>query len=77
MSTNNQAQAWIALTQKQRAALTGIQNQNARSQYIANNMALGWSREKAEYVADYRDEAGLDYAKRLTKYELIQQRKWF
>lgn len=32
----------------------------------------GWSREKAEYVADYRDEAGLDYAKRLTKYELIQ-----
>ncbi|WP_325086448.1 hypothetical protein [Acinetobacter johnsonii] len=77
VSTNNQAQAWIALTQKQRAALTGIQNQNARSQYIANNMALGWSREKAEYVADYRDEAGLDYAKRLTKYELIQLENGF
>lgn len=77
VSTNNQAQAWIALTQKQRAALTGIQNQNARSQYIANNMALGWSREKAEYVADYRDEAGLDYAKRLTKYELTQLENGF
>lgn len=72
VSTNNQAQAWLALTQKQRAALTGIQDQNARSQYIANNMALGWSRDKAEYVADYRDKAGLDYSKRLTKYELIQ-----
>ncbi|PZQ93495.1 MAG: hypothetical protein DI542_01250 [Acinetobacter johnsonii] len=77
VSTNNQAQAWIALTQKQRAALTGIQEQNARAQYIANNMALGWSREKAEYVADYRDEAGLDYAKRLTKYELIQLENGF
>lgn len=77
VSTNNQAQAWLALTQKQRAALTGIQDQNARSQYIANNMALGWSREKAEYVADYRDEAGLDYAKRLTKYELIQLENGF
>ncbi|KAK0342717.1 hypothetical protein LTR94_021185 [Friedmanniomyces endolithicus] len=77
VSTNNQAQAWITLTQKQRAALTGIQEQNARAQYIANNMALGWSREKAEYVADYRDEAGLDYAKRLTKYELIQLENGF
>ena len=77
VSTNNQAQAWLALTQKQRAALTGIQEQNARAQYIANNMALGWSREKAEYVADYRDEAGLDYAKRLTKYELIQLENGF
>ncbi len=77
VSTNNQAQAWIALTQKQRAALTGIQDQNARAQYIANNVALGWSREKAEYVADYRDEAGLDYAKRLTKYELIQLENGF
>lgn len=77
VSTNNQAQAWITLTQKQRAALTGIQEQNARAQYIANNMALGWSRDKAEYVADYRDEAGLDYAKRLTKYELIQLENGF
>lgn len=77
VSTNNQAQAWITLTQKQRAALTGIQEQNARAQYIANNMAIGWSREKAEYVADYRDEAGLDYAKRLTKYELIQLENGF
>jgi len=77
VSANNQAQAWLALTQKQRAALTGIQDQNARSQYIANNMALGWSREKAEYVADYRDEAGLDYSKRLTKYELIQLENGF
>lgn len=77
VSTNNQAQAWITLTQKQRAALTGIQEQNARAQYIANNMALGWSREKAEYVADYRDEVGLDYAKRLTKYELIQLENGF
>lgn len=72
VSTKNQAQAWLTLTQKQRAALTDIQDQNARSQYIANNMALGWSRDKAEYVADYRDKAGLDYSKRLTKYELIQ-----
>ncbi|MBI1450326.1 hypothetical protein IL972_00035 [Acinetobacter sp. FL51] len=72
VSTKNQAQAWLTLTQKQRAALTDIQDQNARSQYIANNMALGWSRDKAEYVADYRDKAGLGYSKRLTKYELIQ-----
>ncbi|RLL30741.1 hypothetical protein D9K80_15660 [Acinetobacter cumulans] len=77
VSTNNQAKAWLTLTQKQRAALTGIQDQNARSQYIANNMALGWSRDKAEYVADYRDKAGLDYSKRLTKYELIQLENGF
>lgn len=74
---NKEQKAHQALTQKQRAALTGIQEQNARAQYIANNMALGWSREKAEYVADYRDEAGLDYAKRLTKYELIQLENGF
>lgn len=76
-SISAQEQALLGFTQKQRAALTGIQDQNARAQYIANNVALGWSREKAEYVADYRDEAGLDYAKRLTKYELIQLENGF
>lgn len=71
-SVNNQAQAWLNLNQKQRAALTDINDEVLRSQYIQKNIAAGWSRERAEYVADYREQAGLGFSKRLSAIELKQ-----
>ncbi|MCU4310335.1 lytic transglycosylase domain-containing protein, partial [Acinetobacter radioresistens] len=72
VSVNNQAQAWLNLNQKQRAALTDINDEVLRSQYIQKNIAAGWSRERAEYVADYREQAGLGFSKRLSAIELKQ-----
>ena len=70
VSVNGQAQAWLNLNQKQRAALTDIKDSVLRSQYIDKNVAAGWSREKAEAAADYRDNAGIDYTEKLTQQEL-------
>jgi hypothetical protein len=64
--------AYQALTQKQREALTDLKSQVLRSQNIENNVNAGWSREKAEYVADYREKSGIGYAKQLTSLELRQ-----
>lgn len=61
LSVNNQAQAWLNLTQKQREALKGIQDQVSKAKYVEANMAAGWSRDKAEYFAEYRQNAGLGF----------------
>ena len=60
-SISEQASALSTLTQKQREALKDIQDQVAKANYIDVNMAAGWSREKAEYFADYRQNAGLGF----------------
>lgn len=60
-SISEQASALSTLTQKQREALKDIQDQVAKANYIDVNMAAGWSREKAEYFADYRQNAGLSF----------------
>ncbi|WP_162626611.1 hypothetical protein [Acinetobacter sp. CFCC 10889] len=60
-SVNLQAQAYLSLTQKQREALNTVKGDLERENYININMKAGWSREKAEYYADYRDQAGLGY----------------
>lgn len=69
-SLDRQAVALQNLTQKQREALKSINDQILRSKYIEQNIAAGWSREKAEAAADYRDDAGIGYAKKLTQQEL-------
>ena len=69
-SLDRQALALQNLTQKQREALKNINDQILRSKYIEQNIAAGWSREKAEAAADYRDDAGIGYAKKLTQQEL-------
>lgn len=70
-SVNAQAQAYQFLTKKQRDALDTIKGGLERENYINLNMKAGWSREKAEYYADYRDSAGLGYnGKPLSQYEL-------
>lgn len=65
-----QEKAWLSLSEKQRKALTNIKNQTLRANYIDANVAAGWSREKAEAAADYRDSAEVDYSKKLTQQEL-------
>lgn len=82
-SVNAQAQAYLSLTQKQREALKEINGSLARDRYIKANMNAGWSREQAEYTADYREKAGLGYTGKTlssaelqtvkTGYELIKQ----
>lgn len=52
---------WNAYTQKQRESLTNILSDKQREDYIKTNVDLGWSKEKAEYFADYRNAAGLGY----------------
>lgn len=69
-SANDHANATENLTKKQVDALKSINDQVLRSQYIDKNIAAGWSREKAEAAADYRDNAGIDYTKKLTQQEL-------
>jgi hypothetical protein len=60
-SITDQANALSNLTQKQREALKDIQSQISKANYIDANMAAGWSRDKAEYFADYRQNAGLSF----------------
>lgn len=67
---DRQATALQDLSKKQRDALKSINDQVLRSKYVDQNTAAGWSREKAEAVADYRDNAGIGYAKKLTQQEL-------
>ena len=72
VSLNNQATALQNLTQKQREALKDVSNQVMRSKYIDANMAAGWSRERAEYVADYREQAGVGFTQKISAAELKQ-----
>lgn len=70
-SVNAQAKAYLSLTQKQREALNGINSDIEKSQYIQANMAAGWSRDKAEFYADYRSNAGLGFmGKALSPFEI-------
>ena len=69
-SANGHANAVVNLTKKQVDALKQINDQVLRSKYIDANMAAGWSREKAEAAADYRDNAGIEYKEKLTQQEL-------
>lgn len=69
-SANGHANAVVNLTKKQVDALKQINDQVLRSKYIDANMAAGWSREKAEAAADYRDNAGIGYKEKLTQQEL-------
>ena len=69
-SANDHANATENLTKKQVDALKSINDQVLRSRYIDKNVAAGWSREKAEAAADYRDNAGIDYTEKLTQQEL-------
>ena len=71
-SVNGQAQAYMTLTQKQRAVVNDLQQQALRESYINNNMARGWSRDQAEYFADKRSEAGESYTKALSKEMFVQ-----
>lgn len=71
-SVNGQAQAYMTLTQKQRAVVNDLQQQALRESYINNNMARGWSRDQAEYFADKRSEAGESYTKALSKQMFVQ-----
>ena len=70
-SVNAQAKAYLSLTQKQREALNGVNSDIEKSQYIQANMAAGWSRDKAEFYADYRSNAGLGFmGKALSPFEI-------
>lgn len=71
-SINNQSSALANLTQKQRAVLTDLKQQALRESYIQNNVNNGWTRDKAEYFADKREEAGENYTKLLSKEMFIQ-----
>lgn len=71
-SINNQSSALANLTQKQRAVLSDLKQQALRESYIQNNVNNGWTRDKAEYFADKREEAGENYTKLLSKEMFIQ-----
>ncbi|MFP0398331.1 transglycosylase SLT domain-containing protein [Acinetobacter nosocomialis] len=56
---------WNAYSQKQRDALTNILTNQQRQEYIEAKIAEGWTKEKAEYIANYRDQAGLGYTSKI------------
>lgn len=56
---------WNAYSQKQRDALTNILTSQQRQEYIEAKIAEGWTKEKAEYIANYRDQAGLGYTSKI------------
>lgn len=67
---NSQANSLSSLTQKQREALKGINEEIQKSQYIEANVAAGWSREKAEAAAKYRQDAEIGFQRKLTEQEI-------
>lgn len=71
-SVNTQAQAYLSPTQKQREALKSIQTELSSARHIENNVARGWTREKAEYFSNYRQNAGLGENQRLSDVEIKQ-----
>ncbi|MBN6517048.1 replication protein [Acinetobacter pittii] len=56
---------WNAYSQKQRDALTNVLTSQQRQEYIEAKIAEGWTKEKAEYIANYRDQAGLGYTTKI------------
>lgn len=56
---------WNTYSQKQRDALTNILTSQQRQEYIEAKIAEGWTKEKAEYIANYRNQAGLGYTSKI------------
>lgn len=71
-SITDRASAIANLTQKQRAVVKGIDSEIAREKYIAANMKNGWSRERAGYFADKREESGMAFTETASKVWFLQ-----
>lgn len=71
-SISAQEQALLGFTQKQREALKNISADIARENYIVANMAKGWSRDKANYFADAREDSGMSFSETSSKAWFLQ-----
>ncbi|MDH1725054.1 transglycosylase SLT domain-containing protein [Acinetobacter johnsonii] len=71
-SISAQEQALLGFTQKQREALKNISADIARENYIVANMAKGWSRDKANYFADARENSGMSFSETSSKAWFLQ-----
>ena len=71
-SISAQEQALLGFTQKQREALKNISADIARENYIVANMAKGWSRDKANYFADAREDSGMSFSETSSKVWFLQ-----
>ena len=71
-SISAQEQALLGFTQKQREALKNISADIARENYIVANIAKGWSRDKANYFADAREDSGMSFSETSSKAWFLQ-----
>lgn len=72
-SIDRRSAALLKLTQKERDVYNTIGQELQRENYINANVSRGFmSRDKAEYFADKRAEAGIPYSKLLSKEMYIQ-----
>ncbi len=72
-SIDRRGAALLKLSQKERDVYNSIGQQLERESYINANVSQGFmSRDKAEYFADRRAEAGIPYSKLLTKEMYVQ-----
>lgn len=76
-SIQQQANAFEQLSEKQQNALSKLQQDMHKLQYINSNIAAGATPEKAQFFANYRERAELGYEKPLTPQELeILNQSW-
>lgn len=66
-AVNQQKSAYEQLTEQQKKVIDNLKQESLRSSYINKNMLQGWSREKAEFFADKRSEAGVPYTSAMPK----------
>lgn len=71
-SISAQEQALLGFTQKQREALKNISADIARENYIVANMTKGWSRDKANFFADAREDSGMSFSETSSKAWFLQ-----
>ena len=72
-SIDRRGAALFKLTQKEKEVYQSIEQELQRESYINANVSQGFmSRDKAEYFADKRAEAGIPYSKLLTKEMYLQ-----
>lgn len=72
-SIDRRGAALLKLSQKEREVYNSIGQELERESYINANVSQGFmSRDKAEYFADKRAEAGIPYSKLLTKEMYLQ-----
>ena len=69
-SLTEQEKAIISLNQKQREALKSIQGEMERENYIQASMRAGFTRNHAEYYADYREKANVPFSTALSGAEV-------